>query len=123
MEESIPYYALADVFVLPSITLPQGKEPWGLVVNEAFDQGVPVIVTEAVGAAAGGLVQDGVNGFIVPERDLNALAEAITNILKNPQLRNQMSKNARDKISSWDNESMVLGFRKAVEYVLEKENF
>ena len=37
-EDSIPYYALANVFVLPSITLPQGKEPWGLVVNEAFDQ-------------------------------------------------------------------------------------
>ena len=56
----------------------------------------------------------------MPERDSNALAEAITNILENPQLRNQMSKNARDKISSWDNESMVLGFRKAIEYVLKK---
>ena len=32
-------------------------EPWGLVVNEAFDQGVPVIATDAVGAAAGGLVR------------------------------------------------------------------
>jgi hypothetical protein len=67
--ETRPYYALADLFVLPSITTASFKEPWGLVVNEAFNQGVPVIASDAVGAAAGGLVQSGVNGLIVPERD------------------------------------------------------
>ena len=41
-------------------------EPWGLVVNEAFDQGVPVIATDAVGAAAGGLVQHERTGLVVP---------------------------------------------------------
>lgn len=121
VHQSLPYYALADVFVLPSITVPQGKETWGLVVNEAFNQGVPVIATAAVGAAAGGLVEDGVNGFIVPERDSNALAQALQKILDNPNLRADMSRNAREKIAAWNNEHMVQGFREAIDYVLEKK--
>ena len=50
------FYAGSDVVVVPSIPTRDFLEPWGLVVNEAFDQGVPVIATDAVGAAAGGLV-------------------------------------------------------------------
>lgn len=119
-QETLPYYSISTLFVLPSITTPQGKETWGLVVNEAFNQGLPVVATDAVGAAAGGLVEDGINGFIVPERDSKALAEAICKILDNPNLREQMSKNARKKISHWDNEKMIMGFREAIEYVSRK---
>ena len=50
------FYGGSDVVVLPSIPTRDFREPWGLVVNEAFHQGVPVIATEAVGAVAGGLV-------------------------------------------------------------------
>ncbi len=50
-------YAGSDVLVVPSLPTRDFLEPWGLVVNEAFHQGVPVIATDAVGAAAGGLVQ------------------------------------------------------------------
>lgn len=117
-EDSVRYYALAWVYVLPSITTPVFKEPWGLVVNEAFNQGVPVIATDAVGAAAGGLVQDGVNGCIVPERDTEAIAKSLRLILDNPALRQQMSENAKRKIEYWNNEHMVQGFRDAVAYVL-----
>lgn len=113
-----PFFALADVFVLPSITVPSGKEPWGLVVNEAMNQGVPVVATEAVGAAAGGLVQDGVNGFVVPERNSSAIAAAIQRILDDAALRARLSQNARKMIAEWDNEHMVQGFRQAVEYVM-----
>jgi glycosyltransferase involved in cell wall biosynthesis len=88
-----------------------------LVVNEAFNQGVPVIATDAVGAAAGGLVQDGINGFVVPERDSVALAKALRRILDNPDLRERFSQNARQIIAGWDNERMVMGFRQAIEYV------
>jgi glycosyltransferase involved in cell wall biosynthesis len=114
-ERTVSYYALAYVYILPSITTPYFKEPWGLVVNEAMNQGVPVIATESVGAAAGGLVQDGVNGFIVPERDSAALAQALDRMLDNPGLREQLGENARQAVSEWDNERMVLGFRKAID--------
>lgn len=117
-EETSAYYALADVFVLPSITVPAGKEPWGLVVNEAMNQGLPVIATDAVGAAAGGLVNDGVNGFVVPERDSQALAQAIGRILRDSELRQQMSQNARQLVAIWDNERMAKGFRQAIDYAI-----
>ena len=116
-EKTVPYYAIAWVYVLPSITTPYFKEPWGLVVNEAFNQGVPVIATDAVGAAAGELVQDGGNGFIVPERDSAALAQALQRILDDPDLRKQLGQGARRIIAGWDNERMVMGFRQAIEYV------
>jgi glycosyltransferase involved in cell wall biosynthesis len=102
--------------------MPTGKEPWGLVVNEAMNQGVPVVATDAVGAAAGGLVQNGVNGFVVPERDSKALAEAIGRILNDDELRATMSRNAKRIIAGWDNERMVQGFQQAIAYALNKHN-
>lgn len=116
------YYAVADLFVLPSVTVPSQKETWGLVVNEAMNQGLPVIATEAVGAAAGGLVQSGVNGFVVPERDTAALAEAMKRILTDTELRAQMSQNARRIIAEWDNDRMVKGFLQAIDYALRQRN-
>ncbi|MBC7227790.1 MAG: glycosyltransferase family 4 protein [Thermoflexales bacterium] len=117
-EKTMPHYAIAWVYVFPSITTPYFKEPWGLVVNEAFNQGVPVIATDAVGAAAGGLVQDGVNGFVVPERNSAVLTRALQRILDDADLRERLSQNARKIIAGWDNERMVLGFRQAIEYVI-----
>ena len=41
------------------MTTRETNEPWGLVVNEAMHAGLPVVATDAVGAAVGGLVRDG----------------------------------------------------------------
>lgn len=109
-----PFYALADLFVLPSITTANFKEPWGLVVNEAFNQGLPVIASDAVGAAAGGLVQHGVNGLIVPEQDSGTLARALADLLDQPELRRSMGEAARAAVGLWTNEQMVEGFLQAV---------
>jgi glycosyltransferase involved in cell wall biosynthesis len=115
-EAAQPYYAIADVFVLPSVTMPTGKETWGLVVNEAMNQGLPVIATDAVGAAAGGLVQSGVNGFVVPERDTGALTEAMDRILTDDTVQAEMSQIARRIIEGWNNDQMVKGFQQAIAY-------
>jgi glycosyltransferase involved in cell wall biosynthesis len=117
-EDAERYYAIADLFVLPSVTMPTGKETWGVVVNEAMNQGLPVIATDAVGAAAGGLVQSGVNGLVVPERDSGALALAIERLLTNDRLRAEMSQNAVRIIAGWDNERMVAGFEHAIQHAL-----
>jgi glycosyltransferase involved in cell wall biosynthesis len=107
---------LADVFVLPSITTREIKEAWGLVVNEAMNQGTPVVVTDAVGAGVGGLVQEGLNGFVVPEQDSNSLSVALRKILYDDALRAMMSRSARKTISDWTHERMVKGFTDAIEY-------
>jgi glycosyltransferase involved in cell wall biosynthesis len=64
-------YAQADVLVLPSL-----YEPWGLVVHEALAYGLPVIVTDQVGAGDD-LVDSGVNGYVVSAGSPYALIEAM----------------------------------------------
>lgn len=112
-------YAIATMLVLPSVTTPSGKEPWGLVVNEAFCYGIPVIATEAVGAAAGELVQNNVNGLVIPERDTGSIALAIRSLATDRVLRERLGDGARETINSWGEEKMVDGFVEAIDYVIE----
>jgi glycosyltransferase involved in cell wall biosynthesis len=116
-KELISFYALADVFVLPSITTKTFKEPWGLVLNEAMNQGCPVIATTAVGAAVGGLVEEGKSGFVVPERNSEALRDAIVRLLADPQKLREMKAYARKAIQEWDHHKSFKGFKQAIEYV------
>ena len=78
------FYAGSDVVVVPSVPTRTIRETWSLVVNEAMHQGVPVIASDAVGAAAGGLVRDGANGIVVPAGDAGALARAIRRLHDDP---------------------------------------
>jgi glycosyltransferase involved in cell wall biosynthesis len=71
------FYGGCDVLVVPSVSTRRFIEPWGLVVNEAMNQGVAIVASNAVGAAAGGLVRAGRNGLIVGQGDSAALAEAL----------------------------------------------
>jgi glycosyltransferase involved in cell wall biosynthesis len=80
-------YAGSDVVVIPSIPTRDFLEPWGLVANEAFHQGVPVIATNAVGAAAGGLVRHEHTGLVVPAGDAGALRGALRRLREDPALR------------------------------------
>ena len=64
-------YAAADVLALPS-----RSEPWGFVLNEGMEFGLPLVVSEAVGAGPD-LVEEGGNGFVVPVGDAGALAAAL----------------------------------------------
>jgi len=65
------YYALADVFVLPST-----REVWGLVVNEALASGLYVLCSNRAGAAYD-LIKEGWNGRTFDPYDVNQLAELI----------------------------------------------
>ncbi len=71
------------VLVLPSRQLPDAYEGWGLVVGEAASLGRVLVVSSVVGSAPE-LVEEGVNGFVVPEGDANALAEALLRLAENP---------------------------------------
>jgi glycosyltransferase involved in cell wall biosynthesis len=83
-------YAAADVLVLPSVETATFREPWGLVSNEAMLQSTPVVATDMVGAAAGGLVRDGRNGFVVPAGDADALAARLRALARSPALRREL---------------------------------
>jgi glycosyltransferase involved in cell wall biosynthesis len=81
-------YQQADVFVLPSLV-----EGLSLVLLEALASGLPVITTPNSGAM--GLIEDGVQGFIVPIRDPDAIAERIAFLHGNPDRCREMGKAAR----------------------------
>ena len=92
------YYKSADIFVCPSITMDVG-EAWGHVVEEAMSFGLPVITTDAVGAAYD-LIEEGKNGFIVPEKDSENLEIKLEILLKDRVLRENMGKESFEIISS-----------------------
>lgn len=67
-------YAAADALVIPS-----RHDGWGMVVNEAFGAGLPVIASDAVGAALD-LVIPGETGLLVPAGEVEPLAEALQSL-------------------------------------------
>jgi glycosyltransferase involved in cell wall biosynthesis len=107
-------YAAADVLVLPSIRTETFLEPWGLVVNEAMHQGTPVITTDAVGAARGGLVQDGRNGLVAPQGDADALAVRLRGLAQNPGLREALGVAARQDVGRFTYAAWISGMRRAL---------
>ena len=90
-------YSQASAFCLPSI-----DEGFGMVVLEAMSYGLPVIVTENVGAAD--CIRDGVEGFIVKIRDAAALEEKILSLYENKAKRLAMGEAAAKRTLkyTWD---------------------
>jgi glycosyltransferase involved in cell wall biosynthesis len=100
--------------VVPSVPTRDFLEPWGLVVNEAFHQGVPVIATDAVGAAAGGLVQHERTGLVVPAGDAAALAAALRRLHHDPPLRARLGATARAAVAAYSQEAWAAGMSRAL---------
>jgi glycosyltransferase involved in cell wall biosynthesis len=107
-------YAACDVLVVPSIPTRTFREPWGLVVNEAMNRGLAVIATDAVGAAAGGLVRDGVNGLIVPAGDPPALARAIAKLAADAPLRARLGAAGTEDVRAYSHDAWAEGFSRAL---------
>jgi glycosyltransferase involved in cell wall biosynthesis len=107
-------YAAADVLVLPSLATATFTEPWGLVCNEAMHQGTPVIASDAVGAAAGGLVVDGRTGLVVPAGDAEAPAARISALAAGPGLREPLGAAAREQVAAYTPQRWAEGMSRAL---------
>lgn len=90
-------YNQSSMFVLPSIA-----DGFGMVVPQAMACGLPVIVTDHVGAAD--VVTDEVDGFVIPIRNIEALKEKILKLYEQPELTRAMGQAALKKADtlSWD---------------------
>jgi glycosyltransferase involved in cell wall biosynthesis len=113
-EELRDLYAAADVLVLPSIATRTFREPWGLVTNEAMNRGLAVIASDAVGAAAGGLVRDEHTGLIVPAGDSAALAHAMTRLAADAELRARLGRAGAEDVRAYSYEAWAEGFSQAL---------
>jgi len=90
-KEELPvYYRAADVFVLPT-----REDIWGLVVNEALANGVPVVTTDRCGAGLQ-MLHNGVNGYVVSSEDAQAMSQAIHSVLTGNDMKHEAIKTARD---------------------------
>jgi len=98
-------FAAADIFVLPS-----RHDGWGVVVNEALGAGVPIIVSDRVGARE--LVEDGCNGFITNIGDPDSVANALLKLGRSAALRETFGRSSAERATQWD---MDEGVRRWVE--------
>ncbi len=94
-EELVPYYKRADLFALPA----RLDRHWGIpnVLLEAMAAEVPVLCTPLPSIPE--LIQDQVNGLLVPERDPKKLSEAISRLIRNESLRRKMGEAAFRTVS------------------------
>ena len=96
--ELLKFYSYADVFLLTSL-----EEGLAMVQGEALACGCPIISTTNTGAED--LIEDGVEGFIIPIRDTNAILASFQKLLDNPTKRQEMSNNALNRVNrlgGWD---------------------
>jgi glycosyltransferase involved in cell wall biosynthesis len=99
-QEELPlHYNLADVVVLPSTTR---GEAFGMVLIEAMACGIPVVASNLPGVRS--VVEDGVNGRLVPPGDATALVEALRALLADSEMRQRMGRDGRmktERIYDW----------------------
>jgi len=108
------YYALSDVFVLPSLS-----EPWGLVVNEAMVCGLPVLVSSCCGSAPD-LVSERINGFTFEPKDEQDLQKKLAFFVDHPQEVKQMGERSREIIANFSPQKAAQQMMKCVVTVVEE---
>lgn len=101
VERVVELYIAADVFALLS-----QHEPWGVVVNEAASCGLPLVLSDRVGAAHD-LLRSGENGFLVGAWDVEAAATALRALAGDPALRARAGAASRRLVAGWGYEASV----------------
>lgn len=101
-KRSLPYrdmpllYNICDIFALPSVTMTNNEEQFGMAAIEAMACGLPTIVTNVGGLPF--IVDEGRTSLVVPERSSEKLREALTLLLENETLRTEMGEAGREHV-------------------------
>ncbi len=103
-EQVVEVFVAADIFALLST-----HEPWGVVVNEAAACGLPLVLSDRVGAAHD-LLRDGENGALVATGDVKAAAEAIRALAVDSEARLAQGARSRELMGDWGYEPSVESF-------------
>ena len=104
-------YTAADVLVLPS-----AEEPWGLVVNEAMNFSLPIVVSDRVGCGMD-LVRQGENGYVFLHHSADQLAHSLAELIVHPERREAFGRSSLEIIKGWDIAHTVEGILEALRRV------
>ena len=119
-EELKEIYASADVFVAPSVKGKDGDmEGLGLVNLEAMSSGLVVI-----GSRSGGIVEiveDGVTGLLVDEKNSQQIHDAINRVLGDAELANTLRQNALDYVKQYDYPFLARRYHECFEKCLQAD--
>lgn len=99
-KDLLAYYAASDCFVFPSY-----REGFPNTVLEAGAMGLPSIVTDINGSRE--IIENGKNGLIIQSKSTDELTNAMAQMIKNREMREKMSKEARPMIESRFEQSFV----------------
>lgn len=110
------YYKASDLFVLPT-----REDIWGLVINEAMACGLPIVTTDMC-IAGMELVEDSINGYIIPVNSSKILAEKINYILSHEELSNEIGKLNIKKMQDKTIENISKNHIKVIKKIIDGAN-
>ena len=94
--EKARYFKSADIYCSPAT----GNESFGIVLLEAMASGVPIVASEIEGYSS--VITNGSDGLLVPPKNEIELANTLDILLKKPELRDQLIKQANDTVKRYD---------------------
>ncbi|MBC7252613.1 MAG: glycosyltransferase family 4 protein [Actinobacteria bacterium] len=106
-------YRTAGVTVAPSL----GRESFGIILLEAMACGVPVVASDIPGYRS--VVEDGVQGMLVPPGDAGKLAEAVLRLVEDADLRRRLAEAGRSRAEEYSWEKLVIKVEEAYREALE----
>ena len=114
--EVIPFYNRMDIFILPSL-----YEGFGIVLLEAMASGVPVVATNVDGIKE--VVEDGKSGILVPPKNPEAIAKAVTRIIEDTQLQNDLVEEGFNRARLFDIQEHLLKLENLYNILLGVESY
>lgn len=112
----IPFYNRMDIFVLPSL-----YEGFGIVLLEAMAAGVPVIATNVDGIKE--VIIHGESGILVPPKNPEAIANAVINIIENPQIAGDLIEQGFKRSKLFDIQEHLLKLENLYKSLLGVESY
>jgi glycosyltransferase involved in cell wall biosynthesis len=114
-KENYKTMSRADIFVLSSRT-----EGWSLVVGEAMACGLPVVSFDCPSGPSE-MIQDGVNGLLVPPENIQELSSSLERLMASGELRNTLGEQARKITESYSLNKIVQSWEELISEVVHEQ--